>query len=493
MIVVKNLKFLKPALFLLCFAALNGCNQVNSKPHTENKTQSPNIINILADDLGYGDLSFLGQTRFETPNIDKMAAQGMVFTQHYSGATVCAPSRSALLTGLHTGHTPIRGNHEIFPEGQYPLPDSTYTLPEMLKEQGYTTGLFGKWGLGYPGSEGVPNKQGFDKFYGYNCQRLAHHYYPYYLWNNNQKVILEGNTGKNQNDYAPDLIHKEALNFMEVHKDTSFFMFYATPIPHAELLIPEEHMEPFKESFLPEKIYEGIDDGEQYRLGPYGSQPYSHAAFAAMVTLLDKQVGEILDKVEALGIAENTIIMFSSDNGPHEEGGADPDYFNSNGPFKGVKRDLYEGGIHVPMIAQWKGKIVPGSSSNHVSAFWDVFPTLAELSGSEKKYHIDGISFAPTLLGKEEQPTHNYLYWEFHSKGGRQAIRKDKWKGVLYNITEGNTTLELYDLSIDPEESTDLSNKYPEIANELSELMKNARTESEIFKFETETYDAGKN
>jgi len=434
-------------------------------------------------------LGFNGQNKFTTPNIDRLAEAGMVFTQHYSGSTVCAPSRSALLTGLHTGHTPIRGNKEVRPEGQHPMPDSVFMLAEMLKESGYKTGVYGKWGLGFPGSEGDPNNQGFDEFYGYNCQRLAHHYYPYYLWHNQEKVMLEGNKGKNQRDYAADLIHEEALKFIEFNKDSSFFMFYASPIPHAELLMPQENIDVFKDKFLPEKKYKGTDDGENYRMGPYGSQTDCHAAFAGMVTLLDKQVGEIVSKLEELGISDNTLIIFTSDNGPHKEGGADPDYFDSNGIYKGYKRDLYEGGIHVPMIAKWPGTVDAGSSTNHISAFWDVMPTLADLIDRDLTSPIDGISFLPTLKGDLEQKQHEYLYWEFHEKGGRIAVRKGKWKAIKYNVLkEPEKMIELYDLSVDPGETKNLASDYPDLVAELTQIIMKSRTESEVFHFAAPTF-----
>jgi len=452
-------------------------------------SSKPNIIYILADDLGYGDVGYNGQQKFTTPNIDKLGAEGMVFTQHYSGSTVCAPSRSALLTGQHTGHTFIRGNKEIQPEGQYPMPDSIYTLPEMMKEAGYVTSVYGKWGLGYPGSEGDPNNQGVDEFLGYNCQRLAHHYYPYYLWHNQEKMMLDGNIGTNQKDYAPDIIHDQVLQFIENNKDTSFFMFYASPIPHAELLMPQKDIDPFIEQFEPDTVHVGTDSGELYRKGPYGTQENCHAAFVAMVTRLDQQVGEIVAKLEELGIADNTVIMFTSDNGPHQEGGADPDFFDSNGIYKGYKRDLYEGGIHVPMIAKWPTKITPGSTTDHTSAFWDVMPTLANIVGAEVNENIDGISFLPTLLGNKEQKQHDYLYWEFHEKGGRIAVRKGNWKGVKYNVlNDSDANIELYDLSIDPGETNNLASEKPEIVKELTTIMKEARTESEVFQFSAPTF-----
>lgn len=469
--------------------ALLSCNnqslsEKNSKV-PETSAKSPNIVYILADDLGYGDVGYNGQQKFNTPNIDKLAQKGMIFTQHYSGSTVCAPSRSTLMTGLHTGNTPIRGNKEVLPEGQWPLPDSSYTLAEMLKDVNYVTGAFGKWGLGYPASEGDPNNQGFDEFYGYNCQRFGHHYYPDFLRHNQDKIILEENAKGKRNVYGPNLIHEQALKFMEANKDTSFFMFYPTIIPHAELFAPEEYMEMFRGKFLPEKEFKGAEYGDEgFRIRAYGSQPESHAAFAAMVTVLDDHVGEIVKKLEELDIADNTLIIFTSDNGPHIEGGADPDYFNSNAQFKGYKRDLYEGGIRVPMIAYWPGTIEGGTETNHISAFWDVMPTIAEIVETKYPENIDGISFAPTLLGKEGQKEHEYLYWEFESLNGRKAIRKGKWKAVKYDILKNpDTPLQLFNLEVDPSEENDIAEQHPEVVSELNELMKSVRTESETFPF----------
>ncbi|MCB0670178.1 MAG: arylsulfatase [Saprospiraceae bacterium] len=455
-----------------------------SEPAEESKPgAAPNIIYILADDLGYGDLSAYGQEKFQTPNIDRLAAEGMLFTDHYAGTTVCAPSRCALMTGMHTGHAYIRGNREWKPEGQWPIPDSIFTLAEMLKEEGYSTGAFGKWGLGFIETPGNPNDQGFDRFYGYNCQRLAHNYYPYHLWDNKEKVVLEGNSDRGTAVYGPVKIHEQALNFLRENKDHPFFLYYPSVIPHAELVAPEQYMTKFRDKFLPETQYEGVDDGETYRLGPYGSQEECHAAFAAMVSLLDEQVGEILDLVKELGLEENTLIMFTSDNGPHLEGGADPDYFDSNGPFTGYKRDLYEGGIRVPMLAKWKGHVAPGSRTDHPSAFWDVMPTIAELINYDLDKKIDGISFLPTLLNEGSQKEHDYLYWEFHEKGGRKALRQGDWKIVKYDLEQSpDQTPQLFNLKDDPSESHDLAEENPEKLQELSQLMKNARTPNEVFK-----------
>jgi len=481
---MKPVQLMIPSVALAALVA-GGCGSGTSPKGSSKDAQKPNIIYILADDLGYGDLSCYGQQHFQTPNIDRMAREGMLFTQHYAGCTVCAPSRSSLMTGQTTGHTPIRGNKGVDPEGQWPIPDSTYTVAEMLKKAGYVTGGFGKWGLGYPGSEGDPNRQGFDEFYGYNCQSLAHNYYPGHLWDNQKKVILEGNRGDQFGEYSPELIQQHALQFMENNKNQPFFMYYATTIPHAELLLPEKYLEKFHGKFLPEKKYEGAEPGDKrFREGAYGTQPESHAAFAAMVTLLDQQVGEVFDKLKELGLDKNTIVLFSSDNGPHLEGGADPDYFDSNGPLKGYKRDLYEGGIREPMIAWWPGNIRAGSTTGHVSAFWDVMPTLAELAGIQAPKNIDGISFLPTLLGEPGQKEHDYLYWEFHEMGGRQAVRKDHWKLVRYQVEDpAKITTELYDLNADIGEEHNIASEHPDMVEELLKLMDQARTPSDVFPF----------
>jgi len=486
------MKKTKLTLVILILLFIANCKEKTDKIETTEQQKSyPNIVYILADDLGYGDLSMTGQQKFATPNIDRLAKEGMFFTQHYSGATVCAPSRSALMTGLHTGHTPVRGNKEVKPEGQWPIPDETLTLPERLKDKGYTTGAFGKWGLGYPGSEGDPLNQGFDRFYGYNCQRLGHNYYPYYLWDDDKKTMLEENEGFKKGQYAPNLIHEQALMFIEKNKDTPFFMYYPSIIPHAELIAPKDYMDKFIGKLEPETPYEGLEDGPKYREGPYESQDNPHAAFAAMVQLLDDQVGEIVAKLEELGIADNTLIIFTSDNGPHLEGGADPDFFDSNGPYRGYKRDLYEGGIHVPMITKWPGQVEEGSKTNHISAFWDVVPTLMEVIEGQPIEDIDGVSFLPTLLGGNNQTEHDHLYWEFHEKGGRQAIRKNQWKLVRYNVNKGGA-YELYNLNDDIGEQNNLAENMPEKVAELSEILESSRTPSEVFQFRQEAFNGKK-
>jgi arylsulfatase A-like enzyme len=476
----------KPALLLLASAAAAACGNQSKE------VQHPNIVLIVADDLGYGDLSCYGQKKFQTPNIDLLAAQGIKFTQHYTGCTVSAPSRSSLMTGQHTGHTPIRGNKGWEPEGQWPLPASSVTIAEMLKAQGYVTGAFGKWGLGFINTEGAPDNQGFDEFFGYNCQSLAHNYYPYYLWHNKEKIILPENEGTAKGTYAPDLIHKYALNFLEQNRDKPFFLFYPNIIPHAELFAKEENMALFRGKFDPEKSFKGVDDGPTYRMGPYGSQPEAHAAFAAMIKHLDDYVGELMARLKELGLEDNTLIFFASDNGPHLEGGADPDYFDSNGPLRGYKRDMYEGGIRTPMLIKWPGKIAPGTTSDHVSAFWDLMPTIAEITGGQAPENIDGISFLPVLLGKKQKQKHEYLYWEFHEQGGKMAIRMGNWKAVRLNINkdpQGPT--ELYDLSSDPGETMNLADSNQELVKKMEALMLEAHKPSDVFKFSFE--NAGNN
>jgi arylsulfatase A-like enzyme len=479
---MKKIFFIISAVFLLY-----SCKSPNKDKVVE-KTK-PNIIYILADDLGYGDLGCYGQAKIETPNLDKMASQGMLFTQHYSGSTVCAPSRSVLMTGQHSGHTPIRGNKEFKPEGQQPLTGEAVTVAELLKKAGYITGAFGKWGLGFIGTEGDPNNQGFDEFYGYNGQRQAHRYFPKHLWHNNKKVLLEGNDFIKTEVYAANRIHQEALKFIDDNKEQPFFMYYPSVIPHAEIIIPEgEMMDKYRGKFEETPFVNdlpGANYGDKpFEVKYYTSQPEPRATFAAMVSLLDQQVGEILEKLKELGIEDNTVIMFASDNGPHQEGGADPVFFNSNGGLRGFKRDLYEGGIRTPMIVKWANTIQPGSKSQHISAFWDIMPTLADIAGASSPKNIDGISFLPELLGKK-QKTHDHLYWEFHEQGGKQALRKGNWKLVKLNVFDARKThLELYNLEKDPSEKQDISEEYPEIVAELETIMLKEHNHNNDFPFD---------
>lgn len=471
-------------IILMTAIVANACSPA------EKENPLPNIIYILADDLGYGDLSCYGQTNFTTPNIDEIAKQGMQFAQHYTGTTVCAPSRCSLMTGMHTGHTYIRGNQSIHPvneEGQFPIADSIVTIAELLKEKGYATGAFGKWGLGFTTNSGDPLKQGFDEFYGYYCQGLAHNYYPYYLWHNSEKIMLKENEGTKYGTYAPDLIHKEAMEFLENNSDKPFFLYYPTTIPHAELFAKEEYMKKFRGKFLPEVYYPSRDSAKRYKMGSYGTQPESHAAFAAMITELDDYVGEIIGKVKELGLEDNTIIIFASDNGPHLEGGADPDYFDSNGELKGYKRDLFEGGIRTPMIVKWPGMVKPGSKSDHISAFWDVMPTFADIAGVSIPQNIDGISFLPTLTGEGKQAQHDYLFWEFHEKGGKMAVRMGDWKAVKLDInTDPQGKTELYNLSLDIGENNNVAAENPEIVKKMETIMNSAHQPSENFPLEAE-------
>ena len=433
-----------------------------------------NVIYILADDLGYGDIGCYGQQKIKTPNIDRMAQEGMLFTQHYAGCTVSAPSRCSLMTGLHTGHSQIRGNKEIKPEGQQPMTEDTYTLGKLMKSAGYTTGIFGKWGLGYPGSTSVPANMGFDEFFGYNCQRQAHSYYPDHLWHNNDTVFLHENDNEGRKIYSQDLIHEQALKFIRDNKDKPFYAMLTYTLPHAELNLPHDSIYQMYENAFEEVPYDG-------KMGYHPSEkPY--ASFAAMVTRLDKYVGDVMAELKELGLDKNTIVIFTSDNGPHREGGANPDYFRSYGPLKGVKRDVYEGGIRVPMIAWGPEKIKAGVKSEHISAFWDVMPTLAELTGVTLPEAGDGISFLTTLLSEGEQKQHDYLYWEFHELNGREALRSGNWKLIRQPVV-GETILELYDLSSDIHEDNNLSQQNPEKVKELEVLMDGARTESPLFNF----------
>ena len=442
---------------------------------TPKEEEKLNVIYILADDLGYGDLGCYGQDKIQTPNIDKMAEQGMLFTNHYAGCTVSAPSRCSLMTGLHTGHSQIRGNKELYPEGQQPMEEGTYTVASLMKDAGYTTGIFGKWGLGYPGSVSTPNAMGFDEFYGYNCQRQAHTYYPQHLWHNNDSVSIEENLNNGRKIFSQDLIHEQALNFIRENADTSFFAMLTYTLPHAELNLPHDSIYAMYEDKFDEVPYNGWQ-------GYYKSdKPY--ASFAAMVTRLDMYVGEVINELKQLGIDKNTIVIFTSDNGPHREGGANPDYFKSYGPLKGTKRDVYDGGIRIPFIAWCPGKIAEGVKTDHISAFWDFMPTLADIANSSKELNTDGISYLPTLLSKGEQEQHKYLYWEFHEMNGRIALRAGDWKLIKQPIVNEETKLELYNIKEDIHEDNNLAEQYPEKVKELEQLMNNARTESDMFNF----------
>lgn len=475
-----------------------GCESVSAQS-VRGSSEKPNIIYILADDLGYGDLGSYGQEQIHTPNLDQMAEEGVRFTQHYAGSTVCAPSRSVLMTGLHSGHTPIRGNKEIMPIGQYPLPFSTVTLPKLLKKAGYVTGGFGKWGLGYPGSEGLPSYQGFDEFFGYLGQRRSHFFYPEFLFHDIagrglERVPLEGNKVENasrpgferpgagppvtRGQYSQDVIIREALSFIDAHKEESFFLYVPSQIPHASLTVPEEEMK----IYLDEQGNSIFPEDTTYSAGGYTKQPKPAATYAAMVTRLDRYVGLILEKLDEAGLAEKTLVMFASDNGSYTEGGYHYSMHNSNAPFRGGKRDMYEGGIRVPMIARWTGEVEAGRVSDHISGFQDILPTLAELAGITPPPNIDGISMVPALLGEGSQDQHEYLYWEFPAQGGKQAVRWGKWKAVRLDVTKNpNAPLELYNLDEDISEQKNLADQHPYVVKEIEQIMEKAHVPSEIF------------
>ncbi len=445
--------------------------------------QKPNVVFILVDDMGYGDIGAYGQKLIETPNIDQLAASGMKFTQFYAGTSVCAPSRASLLTGLHTGHTPVRGNFEIEPEGQFPIPDSTYTMSKMFKKAGYKTAAFGKWGLGFPGSEGDPVKQGFDVFYGYNCQRQSHNYFPGHLWSNLERIPLQ-NTLTSQTQYAPDIIQKNAIEFMEANKKESFFLYLAYTLPHAGLQLPrnDKLFNHYKQKFNEQPNTIKTD----WNGNGYQPQAYPHAAYAAMMGKLDAYVGEVMQNLKILGIDKNTLVVFTSDNGPHKEGGNDPSFFNSSGGLKGVKRQLYEGGIRTPLIVSWPGKIKPQQTKSTIGAFWDFLPTFSELVGQKNKHYTDGISLLPTFLNQTQKSKHSFLYWEFHENGGRQAVRFGKWKGVKEKaMTKPDALIELYDLDKDPAESINLANDYPTVVKQIKEIMNREHVEHKKFPFLT--------
>ncbi len=432
--------------------------------------RKPNFVYIMVDDAGYGDFSCFGQKHFKTPSVDRMATEGMKFTDFYAASTVCAPYRCSLMTGVHTGHALVRGNREVQPEGQAPLADSALTMPEVLGKAGYVSGMFGKWGLGAPGSEGDPMNQGFDRFYGYNCQRQAHNFYPTHLWSDRSKVEL------NRKSYSHSLIAEECLKFIRKNKDKPFFCYAPFTIPHAAMQAPEEHVVPWRKKF---QEFEDVK-------GKYGGAVINNpvAAFAGMMTILDHDVGRILDLLNELGIAKDTLVIFTSDNGPHKEGGHKPDFFDSNGPLRGYKRDLYEGGIRVATTAWWPGVIKSGSTSSHIGAGWDVLPTFCELAGISAPDGIDGVSFAPTLRGeKSKQTKREYIYWEFHEQGGKQAIRKGKWKAVRLNVRKKpDGPIELYDLSSDIGETKNLAEKHPDLIKEMSRLMTSSRTINPTFR-----------
>jgi len=486
---------MKPIALIAPLAACSAAGSLAACSADTGVDRTPlNVIYILADDMGYADLSCTGQTHFTTPNIDRLASEGMLFTSHYAGCPVSAPSRSALMTGLNTGHTPIRGNMEVEPEGQQPLPADSYTLAKMFKEAGYATGAFGKWGLGFPGSEGAPEKMGFDRFFGYNCQRESHRYYPAHLWDNAARLDIPENAEGACGKYAPDLIQAQALDFIRHNCGRPFFTYLAYTLPHAELLVPDDaDFQQFQGKFS-ERPFVGLDYSKNTVPAGYCSQDEPYATFAAMMTRLDNYVGQVVKLLDELGIADRTLIVFTSDNGPHREGGANPDYFRSYGQFRGVKRDLYEGGIRLPMIVRLPGTIRAGSTSDEMTTMWDMLPTFADVAKvdvSEKD--LDGISILPTLTGKGSQAHHDELYWEFHENGGTIAVRKGEWKLIVFGVNGRYEHLgkadspglryELYNIPRDIHEDHDLSAEHPEIVQELIRDIKATHTENDNFRF----------
>lgn len=472
-------------IFLLCF--LVSMQYV----FAQDFKQKPNIIFILADDLGYGDTEPYGQKIIKTPEISKLADEGMKFTQFYAGASVCAPSRATIITGQTTGNTHIRGNKEISKpiDGQAPILANSPSIGKILKKAGYNTSIFGKWGLGTVASEGNPLKHGFDTFFGYNSQLRAHRRYPIYLWQDNEKYYLpENGNYEHQIIYSEDVIHQKALEYLEQQNtEKPFFTMLTYTLPHAELVVPnDEILNAYHH--IEEKPYKGIDyNGEKTNIGGYMSQPKAHATHAAMVSRLDKYLGDVRTLLKRKGLDKNTIIIFASDNGAHQEGGADPNFFKSSGELRGFKRDLYEGGIRTPFIVYWKDKIKAGTTNDFVGAFWDLLPTFAQLAGV-KNHKTDGISIVPTLLGKDrKQKKHKHLYWEFHELGGRQAVRYKNWKGVRLNVDKDkNAPIELYDLDKDISESQNVANKYPRVVKKIQKIMDKSHTRSQMFPFSWE-------
>ncbi|MCG6156458.1 arylsulfatase [Rubinisphaera margarita] len=458
----------------------------------------PNIVLIVADDLGYRELGSYGQEHIRTPQLDQLAADGMRFTQFYSGNAVCAPSRCVLMTGKHPGHAAVRDNRSTPPEGQWPIPDSEITIAELLEELGYVSGAFGKWGLGGPESTGRPMVQGFDRFFGYNCQSHAHSYYPSYLWNDEQHVALKNDPpvpghaslpkGADPadprsydvfkgNDYAPERINEQAVQFVRDNKDEPFFLYYPTVIPHVALHVPDKELESYLEL--------NWDDPPFTRANGYGYTPHftPRAAYAAMITYMDRSIGNVLKTLDELGLTEDTVVIFSSDNGTtHLKEEVDYDFFNSVGELRGLKGSLYEGGIRVPCIVRWPGRVKAGSVSNRVAGFEDIMPTILDLVGHAENspQEIDGISFAPTLLGEDQEPR-PFLYREFSSYGGQQSVRAGDWKAVRQNMRKGNLEIELYHLARDPGEQNNVAEQHPKVVERLKKLMQEQHTPSEVF------------
>lgn len=437
----------------------------------------PNIIFIMADDLGIGDLGCYGQRQIKTPGVDSLAAHGMKFMRHYAGSTVSAPSRCVLMTGKHTGHSCIRGNKGV-PDAtgtfyDYPLAADEITVAEILKQAGYATACVGKWGMGGPGSEGHPNRHGFDYFFGYLGQGLAHRYYPEFLWENERRVVFDGQV------YSHDLIMEKAMAFIDRTAGEPFFLYLTPTIPHADLILPEGALGDYDGRFKETPFINASKEGKGYT-----SQPKPRATYAAMVSRLDCGVQRIMELLSGRGIAENTIVIFTSDNGVHAEGGHDPHYFDSNGIYRGIKRDLYDGGVHTPFIVHYPAVIRRACTTDHVSAFWDFLPTVCELTGQSVPEGLDGISYWPTLTGRGVQGVHDYLYFEFHERGGRRAVIRKGWKLVELNVNKPTQRrLELYNLEKDPSEQRNVIDGNRLLADSLLKLMNGARTENPNWNF----------
>ena len=488
------------ASLFVSFGLLSACTSVE-RPETPSSSgaplenmASPNIIYILADDLGYGDLGSYGQTKIKTPVLDKLAANGLRFTDHYSGSTVCAPSRCALMTGKHTGKCFMRGNYHDKATGYtFAMPKAEPSLPKLLQSAGYRTACIGKWGLGPPNSTSDPNSFGFDFFYGFLDQRHAHNHYPDYLWRDN-KMELTGNVMTDESRvsklgagvaverkaYANDLFFEESGKWIaqQVKDDKQFFLYLALTVPHAN----NEANRLVK--YMPKDAQDQRGQ-EVPDFGPYKDKDWTgpNKGQAAMITRFDGQIGEMLKQLEKLGVADDTLIIFTSDNGPHKEGGNDPEFFDANGPFRGIKRALYDGGIRVPMIAYWPGTISPGVC-DHISSFDDVLPTFCDLADVDTPKSVTGISFKPALLGADEQAKREFLYWEFFEQGGRQGVRMGKWKGVRQNVQKNqDAPIELYDITADPGETNDVASDHPEVIAKIKSIMSSAHTTSPIEKF----------
>jgi arylsulfatase len=438
--------------------------------------RKPNIVLIVADDLGTYELGCYGQTKIKTPNVDKLAAGGAKLTRFYAGCAVCAPSRCALMTGKHMGHTTVRDNRQFKKgqEGQFPIRADDVTVAELLKANGYVTGAMGKWGLGNWDTSGTPMKHGFDLFYGYNCQAHAHSHYPTYIYRNGEKVELKENDGKTGKQYTQDLFEQEAITFIEKNKDKPFFLYLPFIVPHVALQVPEDSLDEYKGKLGDDPPYDGKKNG-------YLPHPTPHAAYAAMITRMDRSVGRIVDKLKAAGLEKNTLVIFTSDNGPtHPAGGADSEFFGSAGKLRGFKGSLYEGGIRIPFVAYLPGVIPAGREFDQRLYFPDILPTLCAFADVKAPDKIDGISFWPLLTGAKQQ-AHDFLYWEFPSYGGQQAVIEGDWKAVRQNLAKGIVKTELYDLSKDESEKNDVSAKNPEVLARLEKLMKDQHTPNPDF------------